>query len=410
MGHHYKKIAILGLGVSGASVLKFLSRTDIAICAWDDRADIRAQFSDCSITPLNNEILRDCDALVAAAGISDNHEVIVRAKDCGLDVICDAELWSQIYPQARIIAVTGTNGKSTVTAMLCHVLTALGYGAQMGGNIGVPVFDLDMARADQIFVLELSSYQIERCKAFKAELGILMNITPDHLDRHGDMEHYARIKESLLKMSEQGVICTGDPYCKEIAVRLNATGQEILCVDPDGLDVGLINRSLVTKSLEVFCQAEPSEVFLSLQDFKNLPHRRQLVADKNNVQWINDSKATNIDATRGALDCYDSVLWIVGGTLKEGGLEGLEESAFGVVHAFVIGADTGPVVRWLAHQNIDYTLCGDMASAVSDAYHMTQGGKGKTVLLSPAAASFDQYSNFSERGEDFVSCVREVLS
>ena len=416
----FKKLAVLGLGVSNRALVRMMEARGVACVCWDDGDEVRTGFqslfssrkrgsvalkekdpcfrggSTIEIAVLTDEVLRECDALVVAPGIGAEHEVVRRARDLDLPVMCDVELWGRMNAQAKVIGITGTNGKSTVTAMVTHILREAGIDVQMGGNIGKAVFDLGDA---DWTVLELSSFQIEYCPTFRPAVAALLNLSPDHLDRHGDMDGYARVKASLFDGVQHGVIAVDDKWTRGIAGGLDV-------IEVSGRNDPRAQNEAIAVALAGIVGVDEIAARAGLESFVALPHRQQCVRVLDGVTYINDSKATNVESARAALCAYKDVIWIVGGQAKDGGLAGLENCLDGVVQALVVGAEMDAVTKWLSAQGVQYDLCGTVERAVKKAGVIA--GNGQTVLLSPACASYDQYRNFEERGTDFEERVHDL--
>lgn len=402
-----KKLAILGLGLSGRATVTAMQARGLDIVAWDDNPAARQGFNGDIIHPLTPDILQDCVALIAAPGIPNTNETIQAARNLGLEIICDIEAWHRLHPEAHTIAITGTNGKSTVTAMIHHILQACDMPSQMGGNIGKAIFDLNSPAPDEWIVLELSSYQIERCPTFQPAIAIMTNITPDHLDRHGTIDQYAAIKARLFKGKGQGIIATDDNYTTQIADIVSKAGQrEIYRVSGYGNHTD--QNKQITMALADILELDSAKAQAAIKSFQPLPHRQSPVRTIGDVTFINDSKATNAVSTQQALNSFKDIIWIVGGQAKDVGLSGLEGHLSQVKHACTIGKDMAPIAKWLTANAVPYTLCGTMTAAVSAAHNLAKETPAKTILLSPACASFDQYKNFEKRGEDFEACVKDL--
>jgi UDP-N-acetylmuramoylalanine--D-glutamate ligase len=390
--NNFKKLAILGFGVSNRAVLREMTARSAACVVWDDRLD-----TDCDLTPLTEDILRGVDALIVAPGIAPTHETVAMALRIGVKVMCDVGLWRILNPHAQVIAVTGTNGKSTVTAMIAHILRESGVDVAMGGNIGKPVFDLPPA---DWTVLELSSFQIEYAEGFKAQIAALLNVSPDHLDRHGDMAGYAAVKAALVHNANEAVIAIDDDWTRRIAGAIDG------CIKVSGHGSPRAQNEAVASAVALLADVSVMDIQAGLDSFTPLPHRQTVARVLGGVTYINDSKATNVDSARAALLAFDNIIWIVGGKAKDGGLAGLETCLGNVDHALVIGADMGAVVDWLEARGISFDACGTMTAAVKKAEQLAESRQ--TVLLSPACASYDQYSNFEERGADFEAQVMRL--
>lgn len=402
-------IGILGLGLSGEAALRALSAQGYPVTAWDDDADKRTTIYDqAAVKPLTGEILKTLETLVAAPGIADTHPVLREARDYGIEVICDIELWHRMHPSAHVVAITGTNGKSTLTAMVSHALNTLGRKADMAGNIGVPIFDLPLPFPEErVCVLECSSFQIERCPTFRPSIAALTNITPDHLDRHGTMETYAKIKAHLFEGKGKAVIAQTDDWTRLITHDLQALGlREVEAVIPCE-SVDLTNTKMARVILShLGVGISTAEAEKALQTYIPLPHRQALVTKRAGVSYIDDSKATNAEAAIAALTRFEEIIWIVGGVPKAGGLEAIAPYLHHVRHACVIGDKMSPFTQWLKAHHIPFTPCGRVEKAVIEAEKQARSCKAKTVLLSPACASYDQYPHFMARGQAFAQAVQ----
>ena len=376
------------------------------------------------------------------------------ARKTGAEVIGDIELFarelcseSKGANAAPIIAVTGTNGKSTTTALIGHILSSCGYDAQVGGNIGNPVLDLEPPRANGIYVLEVSSYQIELSPGLSPDVALLTNLTPDHLDRHGSMENYAAIKARLLEQTARsGRVCVSvdDAYSATIYSRLAASqsadaiplsvgkvlGRGIFVLDGilyDALGsraervmklVGLArlpgahnwqNAAFAYAAVRPFGR-DIRAIAEAIASFPGLPHRMEDVGNIGRVRFIYDSKATNADAAERALECFRDIFWIAGGRSKEGGIGALTPHFARVCKAYLIGEAADEFARTL--QNVPHEICGTLKNAVFAAWRDAQSSNcaAPVVLLAPACASFDQFDNYEQRGDDFRALVKNLAA
>lgn len=396
-----KPVALFGLGASGLATLEVLRKADIDVFAWDDRSFAHRAASDFGATVklLDTETLKQCACLILAPGVPlthpEPHDVVKVANEAKCEIIGDIEILHRCNHDYKTIGITGTNGKSTTTALLTHVLNACGHSAVMGGNIGVPVLDLDPPKDDTIFVLEVSSYQIDLSPTFSPDIGVLLNITPDHLDRHGSFENYAAIKHLLLEQSS----------VKVFAEKLD---QSILDGHIFPMLPGEHNAQNIIATLAV-CEElgiDQEDAMKAVKTFPGLAHRQYLARTIGNVHYINDSKATNAEAASKALGCHQNIFWIVGGQAKTGGLSGLEQYSSRITHAYLIGECAADFEVWMEEQGINYTLCETLQNAVPAAHLAAQAQKQKaTILLSPACASWDQFKSFEARGDAFIEIV-----
>ncbi len=446
-----KRVALFGLGGSGIVTAKALIAGGAQVVAFDDNPTSVERASGKGIPTAN---LRDCDwsgieALVLAPGVPLTHPqphwTVELAKKVGAEIIGDIELFSRELVtagrRAPLIAITGTNGKSTTTALIAHVLASAGRNVQMGGNIGRAVLDLDPiaegeAAANQVYVVECSSYQIDLTPMLRPHVGVLLNITPDHLERHGTMENYAAIKERLVAQADLAVMGVDDTHCLDICKRLDplrtvaismkgGTGAGI-CHD-DGLlrnedgDVlaeldgigSLRGRHNAQNAAAAFAACEavglsPVEIQKGFESFPGLAHRMEQVGHVGEVLFVNDSKATNAEAAAPALSSFEKSFWIAGGLAKDGGIEGLAPHFSRIEKAYFIGEAAGTFAAQF-DDTIPYEISGTLQDAVNHAASdALKAGGFQAVLLSPAAASFDQFPNFEKRGEAFKEAVARL--
>tara|TARA_B100000780_G_scaffold276936_1_gene246561 strand:- start:336 stop:1760 length:1425 start_codon:yes stop_codon:yes gene_type:complete len=452
-----KTVAVLGLGASGVSVVRALRKAGAkGIYGWDDKQDGRKQGekAGATVTELSKDILAACDVLVAAPGVPLNHPVphsaVERARALNIPIVGDIEIFYRSNPDRPIIALTGTNGKSTSTTLITHILNACGKKAVLAGNIGLPVLDMKLPpKKDGVIVLELSSFQLDLCSTFSADIGVILNLTPDHIDRHGTVNEYAMIKESIFKGDGQAaVIGVDDEYCEAIYGRLkDSSNRQVIPISiqkqvdggvsavggmlKDGMscdagedwaEIGSLNN--ITKlhgahnkqnaaAAYAVCRAmglDSDAILEAIKTYPGLPHRQFPVRVINGVSYINDSKATNAEAAGKALACNHNIYWIVGGKAKEGGLNGLEIYKDAIKQAFLIGEAADDFAKWMDQYGIDYHKCSTLDKAVAQAHNMAQDGRGQPggagcVLLSPACASYDQFQSFEHRGDVFTALV-----
>ncbi len=451
-----KPVLIFGLGRSGMSCVKALQKAGANIVVGDDNPANLEDLKDIKILDTAHDDLSKYAYLVLSAGIPlthpTPHDIVVKAKLAGLDIICDIELFAHIYPDIKTIGVTGTNGKSTTATLMHHILNDCGVTAQLGGNIGTPVFDFDMDNKDQWIVLEMSSFQIDLCPEFRPDIAVILNITPDHLDRHGTMDNYMEVKERISELSKNSdynsaIICSDDPYTQKIYDRAKELGlREVIEVstlksmiggvyvqgdilfDETGdspIEVGDLSSISNLLGIHNYQNAacayaamikiglEQGNIWESFQTFAGLNHRQYHVRTINGVDYINDSKATNAASTAVALGCRENVYWIVGGRQKKTGLEGLEEFFPHIKHAFLIGESTEDFADWLGKYGVEYSRCYELEAAVTKAHLIAQENRGQpkgagVVLLSPACASFDQFKSFEDRGDEFAKIVKAL--
>ncbi len=442
-------IAVFGLGRSGVSTSLALAAAGAQVHAWDDDPARRRLAADRGVTlddlyRLEWDIVR---ALVLSPGVPLTHPaphpLVARAMTAGVEVIGDMELFARSRPPGRVVGVTGTNGKSTTSALVAHLIRASGRSVQLGGNIGTPVLDLEPLDDDGIYVLELSSYQLDLIRTLVSDVAVLLNLSPDHVERHGDFANYIAAKTRIFSRrasNQTSVIGVDDDISRRIHAELaGRRGRKIIPVSvlrriPDGVYVknGVVIDETNGKPNEVVdltkikslpgvhnwqnaaaalaavraLDIPAREVAKAFKSFPGLAHRQEVVCKIGRVTYINDSKATNAAAAARGLACYDRIYWIAGGRAKEGGIATLSPYFPKMIHAFLIGESAGAFAQTLEGR-VPYTVSGDVATAVRQASDMALGDRrsGSIVLLSPACASFDQFSDFEDRGNKF----REVV-
>ena len=444
-----QNVALFGLGGSGLVTARALVAGGAKVTAFDDNPGSVAKAQDEGIPTAD---LRGLDwsklsALVLAPGVPLTHPKphwsVDLARAAGVEVIGDIELFVRERrahaPDCPFIAITGTNGKSTTTALIAHILNASGRDTQLGGNIGTAILSLEPPKAQRFYVVECSSYQIDLAPTLNPTAGILLNLTPDHLDRHGTMQHYADIKERLVAGSDTAVVGVDDSYCTLIADRIERAGVKVsriskrnvvanglyaegsrimkaeggtssLLADLDGIPTlrGSHNAQNAAAAIAACLAVGVSvhEVKAGLTSFPGLKHRMQPVGRRGNVTFVNDSKATNAEAAAPALSSYDRIYWIAGGLPKAGGISSLSPLFSHIAKAYLIGEAAAEFAATLG-EAVPYEIAGTLEKAVEHAAADAQndGRDGNVVMLSPACASFDQYKNFEIRGDSFVSHV-----
>jgi UDP-N-acetylmuramoylalanine--D-glutamate ligase len=447
-----EQVAVMGLARSGLVAARALQRGGARVLAWDDAPAKReeADAQGVPIVDLAGADLAGIKALVLSPGIPHTypkpHPVAARARAAGAAIIGDIELLARSCQLAHYVGVTGTNGKSTTTALIGHILATAGRKVAVGGNIGTPALTLAALGADGVYVLEMSSYQLELTETLTFDVAVLLNITPDHLDRHGGMAGYIAAKRRIFvgqNKPQAAVIGIDDELSRATADALMAGGAQRVVpisaatrvargvyveggtlVDEMGgaparvLDLGRAARLpgrhnwqnaaaayAVARCLDI----EVSAITDALMSFPGLAHRQELIATIDGIAYINDSKATNADAVAKALACYDDVYWIAGGIPKEGGIAALAPLFPRIRHAFLIGKASEEFAATLDGR-VPATRSGTLAEAVGAAHALALEEKrqGAVVLLSPACASFDQFANFEERGDAFRRLVEAL--
>ncbi|MEQ8443097.1 MAG: UDP-N-acetylmuramoyl-L-alanine--D-glutamate ligase [Alphaproteobacteria bacterium] len=427
IGYADKTVFVVGLGRSGMSAARALTAGGADVLCWDDgdAARIRATDEGFKIeNPVGSARLSESDALVLAPGIPlthpTPHPAVMAAKDADVPVIGDIDLLFDAAPNATFVGITGTNGKSTTTALIGHVLRDVGLDVAVGGNLGTPALDLPEA---DIYVLEMSSYQLDLARTTRFDISILLNITPDHLDRHGGMDGYVAAKKRILRPRDENslaIICTDQDITADIANQAMVDGSNITRISKDTDPTAqLIDREALPALIGDHGKQNAAAAFTvsnalgvdrdraiaALETFPGLAHRQERIATLDGILFVNDSKATNPDSATRALGAYRNSYWIAGGRAKDGGFGVLDDYLGRVRHAFLIGEATDALDGWIAGR-VRVTRSGTMDRAVQDAFRMAVSDTDPgPVILSPACASFDQYANFEKRGDAFREAV-----
>lgn len=458
-GYEGATVGVLGLGRSGLTAARALRAGGADVLCWDDgeAARARAEAEGFALQDFAKRGFEGVQALITSPGIPHLYPVpnkhIAAAYAAGVIVDNDVGLffaslggrdWDSFDVIPKVVAVTGSNGKSTTSALIAHILQEAGKDVQLAGNIGRGVLDIDPPGDGGIVVLELSSYQTELARALTPDVAVFTNLSPDHLDRHAGKGGYFAAKRRLFAEGgpDHAVIGVDEDEGRFLAGQLSvgaadhrviriSSGQKLagmgwnvfarkgfLAETRKGKQAASIDLREI-KGLPgahnhqnacaayAACRAlglAPRVIENGLRSFGGLPHRSQLIAEAGGVTYVNDSKATNVDAAVKALAAFKNIRWICGGLEKEGGLDALQGATGAVKKAYVIGREAASFALQLP---CDSDICGDMATAVSKA--MAEAEAGDVVLLAPAAASFDQYDNFELRGEDFITCVKAGL-
>ncbi|WP_215751249.1 MULTISPECIES: UDP-N-acetylmuramoyl-L-alanine--D-glutamate ligase [unclassified Gluconobacter] len=422
-----ERYAVCGLGRNGAAVVNALLNMGAEVQAWDDNAPSLPPHERLTLAPLTD--LSGMTALVLSPGIPHilpkPHPVAELARAQNVQILSDAELLyrnvRKAGSKAHFAAITGTNGKSTTTALLAHLLQSAGVPCVAGGNLGTASLALPLLADTGIYVIEMSSYMLERLDQFHAATACLLNITPDHLDRHGDMDGYAAAKAHVFdNMTSEDLAAIGeaDPWCLTIAEKIASRGIPVTMLAPNAVPSfdgpalpGRHNRQNVAAVWAMAKHLGLSDTAIrdGLASFPGLEHRLQKVAERDGVAFINDSKATNAEAASKALGSYDRVMWIAGGTAKAGGIEMLVPWFDRIAHAFLIGRDAAVLAETLQANGVPYTMCDTLDRAVPAAFDAALTGGVKTVLLSPACASFDQFRSFEDRGSHFLQICDNIV-
>ena len=438
-----ERIAVVGLGRAGLPAALRLRAWGADVTCWDDGAPQRdaAEQAGLVLRDLRQGGLR-FDALLLSPGIPHTypqpHPIAARAIEAGVPILCDVEyLYRAVRAAgstARFIGVTGTNGKSTTTALTHHLLRRAGRVSEVGGNLGPPALGLNMLGVEGSYTLEMSSYSLERIATVGFNIGVMLNLSPDHLDRHGSMAGYAAAKTNIFARQVSGdvaVLGQDDDWSTGMAAGIAARLVPIsgLKRAPGGIwaegralrdEAGAIadldsapalpgshnaQNAAAATAIAFACGLSRDDVAAGLADFAGLPHRQERVGVVAGVVFVNDSKATNADSTARALASYARVVWIAGGMAKEGGIESLARYFPRIARALLIGRDAPILAATLAAAGVPHEVVGTLENAVAQA---ARRAEAPVVLLSPACASFDQFSGFDARGERFRALVQAL--
>ena len=424
-----KTFGVFGLARTGKSVVAALTASGANVAAWDDGEGARAAFGG-SLTDLHTADLSGLAALVVSPGVPHDAPVFRRAVAARIPVIGDIELFAQArsqLPPHKVVGVTGTNGKSTTAALIHHILVTAGIPARLGGNIGAPILGEEPLAAGGVYVLELSSFQLELTSSLISEVAVLLNITPDHLDRHGTMTAYAAAKARLLEMqipADTAIIGQDDEPSRDIGDVAVARVVPISAVAIPEEGVGTVGGRLYLAGEDVGAQADwptlagphnaqnvaaavaatrvlgvdRATVLAALATYPGLPHRMERVREVNGVTYVNDSKATNPTSTAPALAAFPHIHWIAGGLPKTDDLDACLPFLSHVRAAYLIG-DAAPLFARLLDGRVPVVIADTLDRAVALA--AAAAVPGDTVLLSPACASYDQFTDYAARGDAF---------
>jgi UDP-N-acetylmuramoylalanine--D-glutamate ligase len=447
--------AVFGLGASGFITAQALVEGGARVAVWDDNEHAREKGRAAGLRIENLALAdwRNFTSLVLSPGVALTHPsphwTVLKARQAGVEIIGDIELFCRerrkIAPGSPFVAITGTNGKSTTTALVAHLFRTFGCAVEIGGNIGIPILALAPPAQERVHVVECSSFQIALAPSLNPSVGVLLNITPDHLDRHGTMENYAAIKAKLVENADLAVIGIDDGLTSGVAGELMKAGRKTVCVSvtktaiEDGIvldgdclmwrDGGRSTRIAGVAGIASLRGEHNGQnaaaaiaalgprgfdlkrVAQGLRSFPGLPHRLEEVGRKGKVLFINDSKATNADAAEKALRSFDRVFWILGGRAKEGGIEPLRPLFGKVVKAYLIGEASENFAQTIG-DSFPYESCGTLEGAIPTAARDALASQlaEPVVLLSPACASFDQFPDFEKRGDRFRALVEALLA
>ena len=456
-GFEGKRVAIFGLGRSGLSAARALKAGGAEPILWDDKpaSTMAAVKEGFTVEDLKKADWKDFDALMLSPGVPlthpEPHWTVKMAKAANVQVLGDIELFARTLArmpagkQPKCVAITGTNGKSTTTALIGHILKAAGKDVHVGGNIGVGILDLPDMHAGAIYVIETSSYQLDLVQTFCPDVAVLLNFSPDHLDRHGGMDGYIAAKKRIFMNQgsrQTAVIGADDDYSAALISEMRAghqatlipissrraLGHGVYAINGELYDATSVRARRVVdlKTIRTLtgrhnwqnaaaaysaCKAlglEPEAIVAGMQSFPGLDHRMQEIGRIGRVRFINDSKATNADAARQAMSSYDSFYWIAGGRAKAGGIEELTDLFARIKHAFLIG-EAAELFEKTIGKAAPCTQSRHLFTAVAQAYAAAEtSGKDEVVLFSPACASQDQFTDFEARGDAFKEAVNDI--
>jgi UDP-N-acetylmuramoylalanine--D-glutamate ligase len=453
-----KDVGVFGLGRTGISVARALQAGGARVCAWDDNEAARAAAAEAGVTlvDLNRRDWQNFAALVLSPGIPyrfpEPHRIVRMAQLVGVPVIGDMELFARAvadlspFDRPKIVGITGTNGKSTTTALIGHILRATGKDVRVGGNIGISVLDLERLHAGAIYVLELSSYQLDLVETLKCDVAVMLNISPDHLNRHGGMDGYVAAKKRIFRNQgpeDFAIVGVDDLRSQVICTQLSADGSRH--VVPVSAEMGLgrgvsvmdgllcdnmLGRSGAPASIRTAralpgrhnhqnaaaayaaCRAlglDARDILAAIATFPGLPHRLEMVGEVEGVRFVNDSKATNAQAAEQALRAYPNAYWIAGGRPKEEGIDDLASFFPTIKKAYLIGEAADAFGRVLAGK-VDNVKSRTLEAAVDAAFAdaRASGTEHPVILFSPACASFDQFRDFEQRGDAFRALAAAI--
>jgi UDP-N-acetylmuramoylalanine--D-glutamate ligase len=445
-------VAVFGLGRSGLATARALMRSDAEVWAWDDdeKARDRAKEEDIPLVNLYVCDWKELTSLVLSPGIPMHHpkphRIVEMAKAADCEVIGDIELLARTQRDAAYIGITGTNGKSTTTALIGHIMQVSGRDTEVGGNLGIPALELKPLEFGGTYVLEMSSFQLELTKSITFDVAVLTNLSADHLDRYAGMDDYIATKKTIFNRQTDprtAVVGVDDPLSRAVYDELKEAAEQVvigvsgservhggiyvvdgqLYDDTDGNETPVMDLKAVASLPGVHnwqnaaaayaavksTGVQPHVAMACIRTYPGLVHRQVMVSVVDGVTYINDSKATNADAAAKALACYDAIYWIAGGRPKKGGLKATLPHLDRVRHAFLIGEAALAFSKFLDGK-VPFTLAGDLKKAIEAARKLAKKEKaeGAVVLLSPACASFDQFANFEARGDAFRALVEKL--
>ena len=456
-GFEGRTVAVFGLARTGLAAARALVAGGAEVALWDEKQASRdaAEAEGFAVVDLETADWSEFAALMLSPGVPLTHPAphwtVERAREAGVEILGDIELFARAvnaapeHKRPKVVAITGTNGKSTTTALIGHVCAQAGRDVRIGGNIGIGVLDLPDMHGGAVYVLEMSSYQLDLTSSLHADVTVILNLSPDHLERHGSMEGYVAAKRRILANQGKGdtaVIGVDDPWGQQICTEITAANRRTIVpnsaskamgrgiyvlqgvlYDATGeraIEVADLNRARSLPGRHNWQNAAAAyaaakglgiaadEAAEHLLTFPGLAHRMETVATLGRVRFINDSKATNADAARQALSSYPKAYWIAGGQPKTGGIEALADLFPRIAKAYLVG-EAAPAFAGTLKGHAPAVEAGTIDAAVPQAYaDAAKTGQDAVVLLSPAAASFDQFTDFEARGEAFRAAVQRL--
>lgn len=430
-----QNVAVFGLGKTGLSVINALMKSGARIYAWDDNkeqiANVKMMYRECNFIHPKEYNWHEIRTLILSPGVPISyptpHWIVKLARSVNCKIKSDIELFLEVKAtNQKVIGVTGTNGKSTTVSLIGHVLKSAGKKLAIGGNLGVPVLELE--RDAEIYVIEFSSFQLELMNKINVDIAVLLNITPDHIDRHGSMENYIATKLKLINSSEIAVIgcdneITADVFNKFTGNKIPISASMLPSLSSQCPNTGIQPGHVSDMKINLISNAENiaaayavckllkidnNTIIDGVKSFPGLKHRNELLGKIENVFFVNDSKATNAKSSEKAILSYKNIYWIVGGRSKEGGIESLSKHFTRIRKAFLIGESTEAFANVMGNK-VDYMKCYDLENAFKLAFEGAINSKEEvTILLSPACSSFDQWKNFEERGDTFCTMFENL--
>ena len=425
-----KKIAVYGMGITGLSVARTLKKLKAKVYCWDDKAKVRKKIKNLKF-PLNKFWLNKhlVDAIVISPGIDINNCKIKNyLKKNSSKIITDLDLFFELNKKSLIISITGTNGKSTTCKIIEKILKVAKFNVKTVGNIGNPILSSSKSKEKTIIILEVSSYQLQYSKLFRSKHAAILNISPDHLERHKNISNYAKIKSRIFfaqKSSDYAYINLSNKYAKLIKnvflskklksklVPVNQSSCDFLLKKINNnyfVSKGNIENLVFAYKISKNLKIDDKIIIEAINKFKGLPHRQERIISNRKLLCINDSKATSFDACLQSLSNYDNIYWIVGGLPKHQDIFNLRNVKEKIIKAYIVGANTTFFEKQIKNK-IPYTISRNIKNAVNDIYKDIELSDNlkKTILLSPAAASFDQFANFENRGTYFKNLIKKIF-